>query len=677
MNSPGGMHRQDERIVFKSQTMSKQRRRVLRAEMINGYACSADPGGPRSRRGQSGEYLRLPLPRQGLKPTLLRIRAPVYSFGAMSTFDVPGWSIPTAPVREGTNKVSKKRKRPSTSTQLESAAVNVDRLMAKLASVVPEDMTRAKQSYNDATPSAKKRKEKQKQQPAEQAKNAASPVNRPPQKRARQSPRESQSKSQDTAKANKMAKSKHAAGDSPAAASSSKSVSAQASSSSSGLTALQKSMKDKLDGAQFRLINENLYKTDSHEAHNMMKENPKVFEEYHTGFRHQVLSWPTNPVEHYVSTFEQYPSRTIIADLGCGDAAIAKGLNDKGVAVLSYDLVSDNKYVIEADICDKIPLPGSEGAGQGKSTGEGQVVDVVVCSLSLMGVNWLNCIREAWRILKSGGELHIAEVTSRFTDIEQFQNLLGSIGFKLKSKDDTKSSHFILFEFTKVARFDKTEKEWTKLLSKDSKVNLVAHPIIKAELSKLRQASTSPKEFREGIDTISLLLGYEATRSLEESSFEGKTPVTTFTGTKIKPRIGLTPILRAGLGMTDALLKLFPSAPVYHLGLYREKVTLQPVEYYSKLPPSPPVDKVFLLDPLIATGGTAVAAMGMITEWGIDVKNIKLLCVLGSAAGLKHVQAEYPDLEIWVAGVDEDLTAEGIISPGLGDTGDRLFNTLR
>lgn len=153
----------------------------------------------------------------------------------------------------------------------------------------------------------------------------------------------------------------------------------------------------------------------------MMKENPTIFEEvcaingffflagrsllsnqYHTGFRHQVLSWPTNPVEHYVSKFAQYPARTIIADLGCGDAAIAKGLSDKGVAVLSYDLVSDHKYVIEADICDTVPLPGSEGAGRGKSTGEGQVVDAVVCSLSLMGVNWLNCIREAWRILKSG-----------------------------------------------------------------------------------------------------------------------------------------------------------------------------------------------------------------------------------------------------------------------------------
>jgi uracil phosphoribosyltransferase len=208
-------------------------------------------------------------------------------------------------------------------------------------------------------------------------------------------------------------------------------------------------------------------------------------------------------------------------------------------------------------------------------------------------------------------------------------------------------------------------------------INIVSHPVINGELSKLRQSSTTPKEFREGVDTISLFLGYEATRTLEETFYEGRTPVAPFVGKTIKPRIGLTPILRAGLGMTDALLKLFPTAPVYHLGLYREKVTLQPVEYYSKLPPSPPIDQVFLLDPLIATGGTACAALGMIVDWGIPVKNVKLLCILASDAGLKHVQAEYPDLEIWVAGVDKELTSDGIITPGLGDSGDRLFNTIR
>jgi len=179
------------------------------------------------------------------------------------------------------------------------------------------------------------------------------------------------------------------------------------------------------------------------------------------------------------------------------------------------------------------------------------------------------------------------------------------------------------------------------------------------------------------VHNISLVLGIEATRNLAEEKFNGQTPVGPFTGSVIKPRIGLTPVLRAGLGMTDALLSLFPAAPVFHLGLFREKVTLQPVEYYSKLPPSPMVDMVFLLDPLIATGGTACAALAMIVDWGIPVKNVKLLCVLASEDGLSHVQSEYPGLEIWAAAVDPKLTPEGLILPGLGDTGDRLFNTFR
>ncbi|KAF9451627.1 armadillo/beta-catenin/plakoglobin [Macrolepiota fuliginosa MF-IS2] len=208
-------------------------------------------------------------------------------------------------------------------------------------------------------------------------------------------------------------------------------------------------------------------------------------------------------------------------------------------------------------------------------------------------------------------------------------------------------------------------------------VHRITNPIINSELSKLRLVSTTPKEFREGIDKISLFLGYEASKDLEVEAFRGRTPVDTFTGERVKARIGLTPILRAGLGMSDALLSLFPDAPVYHLGLFREKVTLQPVEYYSKLPPSPPVDQVFLLDPLIATGGTALAALAMIIDWGIPINKIKLLSVLASEEGLSHIQADYPQLEIWVAGVDQVLTTDGIISPGLGDTGDRLFNTIR
>ncbi|KAJ6539215.1 uracil phosphoribosyltransferase-domain-containing protein [Mycena capillaripes] len=206
--------------------------------------------------------------------------------------------------------------------------------------------------------------------------------------------------------------------------------------------------------------------------------------------------------------------------------------------------------------------------------------------------------------------------------------------------------------------------------------NILSHPIVNAELSKLRRKTSTAKEFREGVHNISLILALEASRTLEEESFTDQSPVGPFTGSIIKPRIGLTPILRAGLGMTDALVTLFPEAPIYHLGLFREKVTLQPVEYYSKLPSSPPIDMVFLLDPLIATGGTACAALSMITDWGMPIEKVKLLCVLASQEGLDHVQAEFPHLEIWVAGVDKTLTAQGLISPGLGDAGDRLFNTI-
>ncbi|KAF8517859.1 uracil phosphoribosyltransferase-domain-containing protein [Gautieria morchelliformis] len=207
-------------------------------------------------------------------------------------------------------------------------------------------------------------------------------------------------------------------------------------------------------------------------------------------------------------------------------------------------------------------------------------------------------------------------------------------------------------------------------------VHVLSHPLVRAKLSVLRQASTSSKVFREGIHDISFILGVEASRDIKETIFQGTTPVgATFTGTEIAPSIGLTPILRAGLGMTDAMLSLFPSARTYHIGLFRERVSLQPVEYYSKLPRDPTVELCFLLDPLVATGGTACAAINMIQDWGIPVRSIKFLVVLASETGLQRIHAEFPELEIWVAGVDDNLTNEGLIWPGLGDTGDRLFHT--
>ncbi|OAX42920.1 hypothetical protein K503DRAFT_682308 [Rhizopogon vinicolor AM-OR11-026] len=233
----------------------------------------------------------------------------------------------------------------------------------------------------------------------------------------------------------------------------------------SGLTSLQKGMKESLDGARFRWINELLYKSDSSEAVRMMKEDPAVFNDYHSGFRHQVQSWPSNPVSHYISQLSSYPQNTVIADLGCGDAALARGLSSKKLKVLSFDLVSDGAYIVAADICSSVPLPGSEPSSSQKSEGEAQVVDVVVCALSLMGTNWPQCIREAWRILKPGGELKIAEVASRFSDVDEFVSLISSTGFKMKTKDDH-NSHFTLFEFKKVPRTTKTNKEWSEVMSK-------------------------------------------------------------------------------------------------------------------------------------------------------------------------------------------------------------------
>jgi len=210
-----------------------------------------------------------------------------------------------------------------------------------------------------------------------------------------------------------------------------------------------------------------------------------------------------------------------------------------------------------------------------------------------------------------------------------------------------------------------------------NKVTVLKHPVVNSRIADLRQAGTSPKEFRQGIHDISTILAIEATRDLEEEPMSGISPVGPFLGSTIKPKIGLTPVLRAGLGMTDALLTFFPNAPVYHLGIFREKVSLQPVEYYSKLPQRPTVDMVYLLDPLIATGGTAIAAVHMITDWGVPVTRIRLLSILASEDGLKSVKEKFPELEVWVAAVDNQLTPNGLITPGLGDAGDRLFSTLK
>ncbi|KZT33472.1 hypothetical protein SISSUDRAFT_992989 [Sistotremastrum suecicum HHB10207 ss-3] len=237
-----------------------------------------------------------------------------------------------------------------------------------------------------------------------------------------------------------------------------------------GLSELQQKMKKRLKGAQFRFINETLYTSESTTALNMIKEDPKMFEEaeskqYHKGFRSQCKSWPVNPVSHYITALSSYPKTKIIADLGCGDGALARTLSPQGFSVLSYDLLSDGVYITEADICTKLPLPGKDVDNSAERIG--QVVDICVCSLSLMSVNWVGCIREARRVLKDGGELKIAEVTSRFVDVDAFIALIARIGFKLVYKG-AGNTHFMLFEFRKISRNPISEEEWTSLMEKGS-----------------------------------------------------------------------------------------------------------------------------------------------------------------------------------------------------------------
>lgn len=179
-------------------------------------------------------------------------------------------------------------------------------------------------------------------------------------------------------------------------------------------------------------------------------------------------------------------------------------------------------------------------------------------------------------------------------------------------------------------------------------VHVVNHPLVKHQLANLRLSSTSPKEFRSIIANITSTVLIQATSDLDTTAVRGTGPLSEFDGEEVKDKVGLVPILRAGLGMTNAALELLPdSTTVLHIGLFREKVSLQPVEYYSKLPSEPSVDRVYILDPLIATGGTAITCVRMINEWGIPLEKIRLLSILGSQTGLQSVQAAFPQLDIW------------------------------
>ena len=199
------------------------------------------------------------------------------------------------------------------------------------------------------------------------------------------------------------------------------------------------------------------------------------------------------------------------------------------------------------------------------------------------------------------------------------------------------------------------------------------HPLILHKLALLRDSQTKPKQFRELVRELSLLLGYEAMADLPLTELTIDSPMGEAPGHEITPRIGLVPILRAGLGMVDGLQEMLPTMQVWHLGLYRDEETLQPVSYYNKLPPEPTVDLCLVVDPMLATGGSAVAVIDVVKAWGIT--DIKFLALIAAPEGIAAVHAKHPDVPIYVAAVDSHLNEIGYIVPGLGDAGDRQFGT--
>lgn len=203
----------------------------------------------------------------------------------------------------------------------------------------------------------------------------------------------------------------------------------------------------------------------------------------------------------------------------------------------------------------------------------------------------------------------------------------------------------------------------------------VSHPLIKHHLSRLRDKTTPSAEFRQLVQRLAVLLAYEATKDLSLRPTEIETPLVRMTGQTLSQRIGLIPILRAGLGMVDPILNLIPTAEVWHLGLYRDETTARPVEYYSKLPNTEPVDVGLIVDPMLATGGSATAALAALERWG--VRKLKVLSIIASRFGIEAVGQAYPAAEIYVCAIDPELNDRKFIVPGLGDAGDRIFNTGR
>lgn len=201
----------------------------------------------------------------------------------------------------------------------------------------------------------------------------------------------------------------------------------------------------------------------------------------------------------------------------------------------------------------------------------------------------------------------------------------------------------------------------------------VQHPLIEHHLGILRDVATPPSLFRQQVHRLASLVAVSATADLPVEDVEITTPLTTMTCRKLKSRIGIVPILRAGLGMVDPLQELLPDAEVWHLGMYRDEETSQPVEYYSKLPEGRPCDVVFILDPMLATGGSVLSAIDALKRWGCG--DIRILSLIASRPGTERLEMEHPDVKLFVASIDPELNENDFIVPGLGDAGDRIFNT--
>jgi uracil phosphoribosyltransferase len=200
-----------------------------------------------------------------------------------------------------------------------------------------------------------------------------------------------------------------------------------------------------------------------------------------------------------------------------------------------------------------------------------------------------------------------------------------------------------------------------------------SHPLVKHKLTILRNKETTPKKFRELIREIAILLAYETTGDLAIEATTVETPMGQAPGSLLKEQIGLVPILRAGLGMVEGVWEMMPSSEVWHIGLFRDERTLKPVEYYNKLPVSPTVQLCIVLDPMLATGGSAAATVDILKRWG--AQRIKFMGIIAAPEGIETLHSQHPDVDIHVAAVDERLNDIGFIVPGLGDAGDRQFGT--